>query len=58
MEYKKTTEISEFIGNYIKHVLFKDMLKWNENGLSNLSYIINNITNTKYNNIKKYNLEI
>ena len=58
MEYKKTTEINEFLGRYIKHILFKDMLKWNQNGLSNLTYTINNITDTKYNNVKKYNVEI
>jgi len=58
MEYKKTSAISDFLGAYIKHILFKDMIKWKENGLSNLQYTISNTTNIKYDNVKKYLVEI
>jgi len=58
LEYNKTSGIIDLINMHVKYILLKDINQWNNNGLSNLVYNINNITNIKYNNVKKYNIEI
>ena len=41
-----------------KHTIITDMIIWETSGLSNLKYTINNETKLKYDNIKKYNVNI
>ena len=58
MPHQYTSEIVQLVNLQKKHNIMKDMDIWKTNGLSNLKYTINNETKFKYDNIKKYNVNI
>ena len=53
-----TPEIIETDDLQKKHTIMTDMNIWETSGLSNLKYTINDETKLKYNNIKKYIVNI
>jgi len=58
MPHQYTSEIVQLVNLQKKHNIMKDMDIWKTNGLSNLKYTVNNETKFKYDNIKKYNVNI